>query len=68
MNLGDLILIIIAIVVFIISAKFINKHGGDNNENNSYLIKLSLALTGVVVCGVALFIVIIIYLNTIKLW
>lgn len=68
MNLGDFVLIIMTIVVFIISIRFINKHAGDNNENNSYLIKLSLALTGVVVCGVTLFIVIITYLNTIKLW
>lgn len=68
MNLGNLILLILAICIFIISLRYVIKHIGDDNENGDYIIKLSLSITGTLVCGVALFIVIITYLNTIKLW
>ena len=68
MNLGDLVLIILAIVVFIISLRFINKHGGDDITDGFYIVKLSMSIVGILVCSALLFITIIMYLNTINLW
>lgn len=69
MRLGDLILLITLIIIFVISFRYTYKHFNDRDDSsNKHTIKLSLSIVGVLIGGFVLFGISIMYLNTIKLW